>query len=68
MEEISSKDESWTSALEKGAFDITISPESSTCSVLKLAMELLVRRYHRRHLRKQQERVLYGTKAETYVI
>ncbi|CAG8469521.1 8351_t:CDS:10 [Diversispora eburnea] len=64
IEKTSSMSETWTSALEKGTFDVTISPESSTCTILKLVMELLVRKYHRRHLRKQQERILYGTKAE----
>ncbi|CAG8750097.1 3262_t:CDS:2, partial [Acaulospora morrowiae] len=61
-EESPSTSNTWTAAVEADNFNMTISPESSTCTVLKLAMELMVRRYHRRHLLKQQERMLHGTK------
>ncbi|CAG8529565.1 6756_t:CDS:10 [Paraglomus occultum] len=42
--------------------DIPRVEESSTCSILKLAMDLLLRRHHRRNIEKQQRRVLSGWK------
>ncbi|GBC06799.1 hypothetical protein RclHR1_07050007 [Rhizophagus clarus] len=43
-------------------FGRTISPEPSTCTVLKLAMDLLVRRFHRRNFIREQERVIQGNR------
>jgi hypothetical protein len=42
--------------------DITSIEESPTCSILKLAMDLLLRRHHRQNIERQQRRVLSGWK------
>ncbi|KAF0407552.1 mediator of RNA polymerase II transcription subunit 17 [Gigaspora margarita] len=58
-----SSDDTWTS--KTANFDETITPDSSTpftCTVLKLAMDLLLRRCHRIQLLKQQECVLNWTR------
>nr|CAG8483096.1 994_t:CDS:10 [Entrophospora candida] len=56
LEESQSMDEYMSPGLEtNNFFNVTISPESSTCTVFKLAMDLLVRRLHRRNLHGQQE-------------
>ncbi|RIA98831.1 subunit 17 of mediator complex-domain-containing protein [Glomus cerebriforme] len=55
-------DDDWTPGLQTDNFNRTISPESSTCTVLKLAMDLLVRRFHRRNFIRDQERVIQGNR------
>ncbi|CAG8451947.1 5907_t:CDS:10 [Funneliformis caledonium] len=62
QEEARSTDDDWTSGLQTDNFDMTISPRSPTCTVLKLAMDLLVRRSHRRYSIRQQERVIQGNR------
>ncbi|CAI2161653.1 17261_t:CDS:10 [Funneliformis geosporum] len=62
QEEARSTDDEWSSGLQTDNFDKTISPRSPTCTVLKLAMDLLVRRYHRRNFIWQQERVIQGNR------
>ena len=58
-EESQSTDEYMSPGLEtNNFFNVNIPPESSTCIILKLAMDLLLRRLHRRRLLEQQERIL----------
>ncbi|PKC05937.1 hypothetical protein RhiirA5_360771 [Rhizophagus irregularis] len=62
-EETRSTDDDWTSVLQTdNNFGRTISPEPSMCTVLKLAMDLLIRRSHRRNFIREQERVIQGSR------